>query len=246
MNKYRADLHIHTVLSPCGDLEMSPANIVAEAELKGLDIIGITDHNTTLQCGLVAKLAAERGIFVLQGAEITTKEEVHCLAFFENSDALSIFQEFLDRSLAWIPNAPEIFGHQLQVNEYDEVVYEEQRLLINALSCTLKDAETLVHQLNGLFIPAHVDKKKNSIFSQLGLLPENLMADALELTSKSATGVFISPGNEGVPYTVICSSDAHFPSDIGAATTCFRLGEPTFSEIAMALRNEKGRRVIPA
>jgi 3',5'-nucleoside bisphosphate phosphatase len=82
MKTFRADLHIHTVLSPCGDLDMSPGNIVSEAVNKGLDIIGITDHNTTRHCNLIKRMAEEKGIFVMQGAEITTKEEVHCLAFF--------------------------------------------------------------------------------------------------------------------------------------------------------------------
>jgi len=57
MKTYRADLHIHSVLSPCGDLDMSPVNIVEEASRKGLDIIGITDHNTTRHTGLVKRLA---------------------------------------------------------------------------------------------------------------------------------------------------------------------------------------------
>jgi len=92
MNTYRADLHIHSLLSPCGDLEMSPANIVSEASKMGIDIIGITDHNTTRHCNLISRLAADKGIFVMQGAEITTREEVHCLVFFENTDTLDLLQ----------------------------------------------------------------------------------------------------------------------------------------------------------
>ncbi len=83
MKSFRADLHIHTTLSPCGDLEMHPVNIVSKAAIQGLDIIGITDHNSTRHCALISRLAAEKGIFVMQGAEVTTKEEVHCLVFFE-------------------------------------------------------------------------------------------------------------------------------------------------------------------
>ena len=83
MKKYRADLHIHTVLSPCGDLEMSPVNIVQKAKERSLNILGISDHNSTLHAPLIKKLAAKEGILVLMGAEVTTKEEVHCLCFFE-------------------------------------------------------------------------------------------------------------------------------------------------------------------
>ena len=46
--QFKADMHIHSVLSPCGDIEMSPSAIVAQAKAKGLDIIGLTDHNSTL------------------------------------------------------------------------------------------------------------------------------------------------------------------------------------------------------
>ena len=89
---------------------------------KGLDIIGITDHNTTRHCALISRLAAEKGIFVMQGAEVTTKEEVHCLAFFENTDALNKFQEFLDDNLPDIMNDPEIFGYQVQVDENEMII----------------------------------------------------------------------------------------------------------------------------
>ncbi|MCQ2284884.1 MAG: PHP domain-containing protein, partial [Bacteroidales bacterium] len=44
LNPYKADLHIHTVLSPCGALELSPSNIVRRALERGLDMIAITDH----------------------------------------------------------------------------------------------------------------------------------------------------------------------------------------------------------
>lgn len=46
MKQYLADLHIHTCLSPCGSLEMSPSEIVRRSLAKGLDAIAITDHNT--------------------------------------------------------------------------------------------------------------------------------------------------------------------------------------------------------
>lgn len=48
MKWYKADLHIHSVLSPCGSLDMSPKNIVQSALDKELEIIAITDHNSTL------------------------------------------------------------------------------------------------------------------------------------------------------------------------------------------------------
>ena len=99
MKVFNADLHIHTVLSPCGSLEMSPKAIILAASEKKLDIIGITDHNSTRQCRVVTAEAQKAGITVYCGAEVTSKEEVHCLAFFENFKKLDEFQQFLDKHL---------------------------------------------------------------------------------------------------------------------------------------------------
>jgi PHP family Zn ribbon phosphoesterase len=243
MKNYRADLHIHTTLSPCGDLEMHPVNIVSLAERKGLDIIGITDHNSTRHCALISKLAADKDIFVMQGAEVTTKEEVHCLAFFENTDALNIFQDFLDTSLPDILNLPEAFGYQLQVDENEMVVFEEKRLLVNAINKTLEEVGLFVHSLKGLFIPAHIDKGKNSIYSQLGFIPADLYADALEVSGQSSAGQFAATHPEISRFPLISSSDAHFPENIGMRVTNFYLAEPSFSELSMALKGENGRRI---
>lgn len=244
MKIFRADLHIHTVLSPCGDLDMSPANIVSEAVKKGLDIIGITDHNTTRHCNLISRMAAEKGVFVMQGAEITTKEEVHCLAFFENTDALNLFQEFLDTNLPEILNDSERFGYQVQVDENDMVVYEEKRLLTNAISKSFEEVESFIHSLEGLFIPAHVDRMKNSIYSQLGFLPANMKADALEISRLSSPAKFSITHPEINKYPLIRSSDAHFPDLIGTAFTNFSIKEPAFSEIKLALKEIDGRKII--
>jgi 3',5'-nucleoside bisphosphate phosphatase len=244
MKTFRADLHIHTVLSPCGDLDMSPGNIVSEALKKGLDIIGITDHNTTRHCNLIKRMAEEKGIFVMQGAEITTKEEVHCLTFFENTESLNKLQEFLDNYLPDIINNPAIFGHQVQVDENENIIYEEKKLLINALSKSFKEVELFVHNLGGLFIPAHIDRMKNGIYSQLGFLPENMKADALEISGASSTEKFTALHPEIKEFTLIRSSDAHLPYSIGSNFSCFNIERPSFEEVMMALKGTNGRKVI--
>jgi PHP family Zn ribbon phosphoesterase len=246
MREYRADLHIHTVLSPCGDLSMSPANIVSEAVRKGIDIIGITDHNTTRHCRLISKLAAEKGIFTMTGAEVTTKEEVHCLAFFENTDTLEKFQGFIGNQLPDIKNDPDIFGDQVEVDEDENIIYTETRLLTNATGISLEELEEYIHSNNGLFIPAHINRMKNSIYSQLGFLPGNLKADALEVSWKNNPGGFISSHRELDAYTIITNSDSHYTENIGCAYTIFRMEEPSFGEVRMALagKNERSTRIL--
>ena len=94
MNFYKGDLHIHSVLSPCGDLNMSPVNIIDEALKKGLHLIAITDHNSTRHCELSISLGEEKGLFVIPGCEITSKEEVHCLVFLEDLEIYILLHEF--------------------------------------------------------------------------------------------------------------------------------------------------------
>lgn len=244
MKTFLADLHIHTTLSPCGDLDMHPVRIVEEAHKRGLDIIGITDHNTTLHCPLIARLAAEKGILVLKGAEVNTKEEVHCLAFFETNEKLGIFQDYLNSSLPDISNDPELFGYQVQVDEYEQIVYEESRWLFGALSKPVGELCTFVHSLGGIFIPSHIDRQKNSLYSQLGFLPADLEADALEISRMTAPGIFEKSHPETSRFTIIRSSDAHTPDQIGMATTTFLMEKASFGELREALMGADGRRVI--
>jgi 3',5'-nucleoside bisphosphate phosphatase len=244
MRNILADLHIHTTLSPCGDLDMHPARIVDLASQKGLEIIGITDHNSTRHCALTTELAARKGITVLRGAEVTTREEVHCLAFFENTDALTEFQKFLDDNLPDIQNVAEIFGYQVVCDEAENVIYEEKLLLLSAIQKSLDEVENLVHSLDGLFIPAHIDRNKNSILSQLGFFPEGLNADAIELSRKISRSELAASHPDALNFTIIRSSDAHYPEDIGSAVTQFYISAPSLSEVRMALRGEMGRRVL--
>ncbi|MFN8241922.1 MAG: PHP-associated domain-containing protein [Bacteroidales bacterium] len=245
MRLYRADLHIHTVLSPCGDLCMSPVNIIDEAVRARLDIIGITDHNTTRHCRVVSRLAEKAGIHVMKGAEITTREEIHCLTFFESFDTLDRFQTFIDEHLPDIENVPAIFGDQVQVDENDVIIYTERKLLHNALDIPIEDLEQFVHSLGGLFIPAHVDRQKNSIYSQLGLYPEGLNADAVEISRRTRPDDFLMKHPELQELTIVRNSDAHLHDQIGKAATGFELERASFDEIRQAMRSENGRKVVP-
>lgn len=241
MKPYRADLHIHTILSPCGDLEMSPANIVRKALEQHLDIIAITDHNSTRHCRLVSELASKHGLTVIGGAEVTTKEEVHCLALFPDFRQLDDFQQFLDAHLPDIPNDPGKFGYQVQTDKDENIIYEEPRLLISAIDRGIEDVEQKVHQLSGLFIPAHINRQAFGLISQLGFVPEDLSYDALEISRHISKNDFLNQNPYLEKATFIRNSDAHFIQDVGSPHSIFHLKKPTFDEIRMALKGEKGR-----
>jgi PHP family Zn ribbon phosphoesterase len=244
MNKYRADLHIHTVLSPCGDLEMSPANIITKALEKGLDIIGITDHNTTRHCKLIRKLAEPAGIFVLMGAEVTTREEVHCLTFFENDDQLSEFQLYLEKHLPPIPNNTEKFGYQVVVDEDEQIIDEIEFLLLTALDQSIEQIEHKVHSLGGIFIPAHIDRPSYSIISQLGFIPADLMIDGIEISAHCKIQSVVPLLGKQSERTIIRNSDAHYVETIGKAFSTFEMEHRTFNEVIKALHGILGRKVI--
>ena len=244
MNSFRADIHIHTVLSPCGDLYMSPINIIKKAKEMELDIIGITDHNSTKQCLTVKKLGNEYGIFTLCGAEITTKEEIHSLVYFKNEENLNAFQNYIDEHLPFVENDVNKLGYQLIVDEDENVIVEEERSLYSALDISIDNLADEVHRLNGIFIPAHVNKSKNSIISQLGFVPPTLKADGYEISRHISKEDFLKTNSYLNSYTFISNSDAHAIADVGSVTNTFYMNELSFEEIKRALLKENGREII--
>lgn len=245
MNRFRADLHNHTLLSPCGDIEMTPAHIVEAALTKGYDIIGITDHNSTVQGREIRRIVGGGEPYILCGAEVTTREEVHCLAFADSEDSLDALQNFLEDNLPKIPNDEEMFGYQLAVNESEEVIYEAPWLLISAIDKSMEEVAAFVTSIGGIFIPAHIDKMHNSVISQLGFVPPGLEYDALELSAGCDKERLFgaNPYLRKLRTSYIRSSDAHYPEDMGRAVTFFNMPGRSFGEIRKALRGEDGRSV---
>jgi PHP family Zn ribbon phosphoesterase len=244
MTIVRADMHIHTILSPCGSLEMSPANIVDAACRHQIGIIGITDHNSTRQCDTVRKVAESKGIYVVCGAEINTREEVHCIALFDGEKPLNIFQQWLDSRLPDIPNNPARFGDQVWVDINENIEGEEPRLLISAINASLEETQSMVHSLGGIFIAAHADKSRNSVISQLGFIPDDVAFDAIELSSHTSVEEFLTryPGLAG--HTFITSSDAHYLHQIGTAYTSFEMESVDFISLASCIRKRQGIKCI--
>ncbi len=245
MNPYKADLHNHTVLSPCGDLEMTPKFIIETALRSGYDIIGITDHNTTLQGREIRRVVGDGEPYILCGAEITSKEEAHCLAFVDGEENLDKLQNYLEQHLPKIPNDVDVFGYQLLVNIEEEVLKEEPYLLISAIDQSIGQISAFVHSIGGIFIPAHIDKKQNSIISQLGFIPPDLDFDALEFSKRVNIEEFLLQNKylNKLKSSYIRSSDAHYPQDFCTSTTIFNMENRNFDEFKKALHSEEGRSV---
>ena len=238
---FKADLHIHTVLSPCGDLEMSPTAIVERALARGLDMIAITDHNTTRQVKVAQRIGRQKGLFVLGGVEVTSQEEAHCLCFFETDEQLDRMQAFLDAHLPPIPNDEDRFGYQLIVDENDEIVGEEEYHLLNAIDVDIDGIYDQVHAIGGLFVPAHVNKGTTSLMSQLGFVPPDLRADGLEINRFTTRDEFVRKFAYLKKFAFITDSDAHFIDNVGDVYNVVHMEHRSFDEFARALRGEEGR-----
>ena len=241
LNPYKADLHIHTVLSPCGDLEMSPTAIVERALARGLDMIAISDHNTTRQVKVTQKVGREKGLFVLGGVEVTSQEEAHCLCYFANDGQLDAFQEFLDAHLPPIPNDVDRFGYQLMVDENEEIVGEEEYHLLNAIDVDIDGIYDEVHRIGGLFVPAHINKGTTSLMSQLGFVPPDLRADGLEINFRTTKEEILKKFAYLKRFSFITDSDAHFIDNVGDVYNVIYMEHRTFEEFGKALKGEEGR-----
>lgn len=166
------DFHIHSCLSPCGDTDMTPNNIVNYAKIMGYDVIALTDHNTALNCPAVAKIAEENGITFIPGMELCTSEEVHIIClFYTLEDALN-FSEYVKSTMPPIKNKPSVFGEQLICDENDNVIGQEEILLVTASGISTEKVVKKVAEYNGICYPAHIDRSSFSILSNLGTIDE--------------------------------------------------------------------------
>ena len=229
-------MHIHTCLSPCADLEMSPRNIVGEAKRKGLHMIGICDHNSAENVPAVEKTAAREGITVIGGMEVTSREEVHILALFSCAESLLSLQAIVHEHLHGT-NDEKLYGEQVIVSEEDEVLGFSDKLLIGATDLSLERLVDLIHELDGLAIAAHVDREGFGLIGQLGFIPEGLPLDALELADP-AKRECVPPG---VRLPFITSSDAHRLEDVGRRSTTFLMEAANTAEIRRCLSGAEGR-----
>lgn len=240
MKVFRADLHVHTVLSPCAELEMLPPLIISEAIKHGINLIAITDHNASANIHAVQKAALGKEITVLPGMELQTKEEVHVLCLFDTLDQIREFQDFVDLKLPLIKNRPDFFGEQLVVDENGDFIRKEERLLSTSAAISINEAYKLVNEIGGILIPAHINRKANGLLEVLGFVPDDIPFPALELSRHLSPTAAKEKFPQINPFELIQNGDVHRLSEfIGA--TIFNLENPSINEIRLALRNENNR-----
>jgi PHP family Zn ribbon phosphoesterase len=238
--RIRADLHVHTVLSPCAEVEMIPPLIVREALDLGINLIAITDHNSSANIESVQKAAKNTSLIILPGMELQTREEVHVLCLFDTLEQIKSLQEIVDASMPEMMNDIEHFGEQFVVDETGDFIRREERLLITSSDLTLTEAYHKVTGLGGWLVPAHVNRKTNGLLSILGFVPVDIPIDTLEISShlKPAEAYDKFPQIRG--YPLLQDGDVHLLGDF-AGTNEFFVNEVTIQELRMAVHQQEGR-----
>lgn len=216
------DLHVHSCLSPCADDDMTPNNLVNMAWLQGIQVLAVTDHNSTMNLPACMGVAKARGIALLPGIEVTTREDVHCLCYFRSLMQAMAFGEALYAHLGETLNVPRVFGNQWVLDGQDTLISQEPRWLVQATDLSLDALVRLAGDMNGLAVPAHINRGANGLLVALGMLPENTRFAALELSPSAPMPTVDLQG-----YTTLLSSDAHRLEAIGPPPCTLELPEPS-------------------
>lgn len=219
---------------------MIPPLIVETAIERGIGVVAITDHNATANIQAVQRASWGTELIVLPGMELQTLEEVHVVCLFDSLEQSLTFQGMVDGVLPEIPNNVDFFGEQFVVDETGEFIRREERLLLTSTEWTLRQAWEAVHGLGGLMIPAHVNRKANGLIAILGLVPDDVPIEMLEIslhtTPEQAYQDF--PVIRG--YPLIQNGDAHFLDDIRGLNE-LSVEDITVDEIRRAVLGIDGR-----
>ena len=243
MKRWYYDLHLHSCLSPCGDDDSTPNNIAGMASLCELDIVALTDHNTSKNCPAFFKAAQKYGIIPIAGMELTTSEDVHIVCLFEKLEDAMKFDDYVQNHRFLIKNRPEIFGNQTVLDEEDRPIFEVTELLTSATHISVEDAVTVVSSFGGVCYPAHIDREANGIIAVLGTIPPDSEFKIYELRDSENIDAYNQ--KYGIDKSrFIISSDAHRLTDMRDKESFFLLpdgdgtDESVRKEIFKHLRGE--------
>ena len=221
------DFHLHSCLSPCGDNEMTPYNIVNMAKFLGFDMIALTDHNSSLNCESAVKAGRAAGITVVPGMELCTVEEAHVVCLFPTVEDAMGFHSYVQEHTMHIDNQPEIFGHQFLMNETDQILGEEPSLLINSANISINSVMALTAQYHGAAFPAHIDRPAYSIVASLGVVPEEAGFSAVEISYDGDIALIQKNNPEINDKILLQNSDVHYLEHMRDPFPWLELEEPS-------------------
>lgn len=250
LNEFYADLHIHIgrtssgrAVKITGSKTLTLARILETASArKGLDIIGIIDCHSPevieemvrmIEHGELQELK-EGGLrfqetTLIPGSEIEIYDQhcqgpIHVLAYFPTLELMKQFSEWMSQ-------------HMKNIHLSSQRIY-----------CDGQTLQQKVHELGGIFIPAHVFTPFKSLFGKgvrrsLTEVFDPHLIDGIELGLSSDTNM-VRHIKELQAYTFVSNSDAHSLGKLAREYQKLRLAEANFTELKMALHEQEGRAVI--
>jgi PHP family Zn ribbon phosphoesterase len=227
MGVYRIDLHNHSSLSPCAEDDLSPFLLAIEAKEKGIDILGLSDHNSTDNLKAFAEACRIVDIVPFFGIEVTTIEEVHVLVLFDRLAPALAFGSWVNAHLPYYPNNEKLFGRQLIYDEEGDQTAEVKQMLATATTLSFEGVVDKALGEGALVIPAHIDRGSQSVLSNLGFLPE-LPYSAIEVVKPSSEF-------EQLGYPVLTGSDAHRFEEVGIRSCLIELPDCSAEALIAAL-----------
>ena len=204
------DFHIHSCLSPCADMEMTPNNIVNMSLLNGLNMIAITDHNSCKNCRAVVEAGKRAGLLVVPGMEICTNEEVHVVCLFENIECAEEFSKYVYSNMMLIEHRPDIFGEQVVLDLYDNEINKEPYYLLGATNISVNEILNITNEYNGTSFPAHIDRDSYSVISSLGDIPCESGFRTVEIADARKKDKLKSLYSSLKDMNVLMNSDSHY------------------------------------
>lgn len=242
MEKVKSDLHLHSVLSPCADLLITPGEIVKIAKEKNIKILALTDHNSAENAEVFEYYCSKNNILFIPAMEVETREEIHILCYFPDLETLDKWQQIVYESLPAEKNDEDFFGPQIKCNCNDEYIAKVEQMLAGAVDLGLEETVNKVLDLGGIVVPSHLDRK-NSIISQLGFIPPDLNLKTVEISKNISLKNALEKYPQLSNYQIIKNSDSHYLKDIKAYHYLY-LKDLNFVEFKKALKMVDGRKVI--
>lgn len=204
------DFHLHSCLSPCGDNDMTPYNLVNMAKILGYDIIALTDHNTCQNCPAAIEAGKAAGITVVPGMELCTCEEVHAVCLFSDLDSALKFSDYVLSTMPPINNRPDIFGDQFIMDSEDKIIGKQEKLLTAASGISVSGICSLIKEYGGACYPAHIDRSSYSVLSNLGMITPDMGFAAVEMTDEADRTEYKKKHPIINTMKILSGSDAHY------------------------------------
>ena len=250
-----ADLHVHIGRSEAGKpikitaaKTLNFANIAKEcAERKGIQVVGIIDCASPYVIEDIENFLKTGEAYELKDGGIIYKDKVCILlgSEVETSERGRNGKCGSAHNICFFP-------HLKDIKEFsNEMSYHIKNITLSTQRSDISgyDLIDIVEKYNGILIPAHVftpfksyygnctdrlqdifKEKYDKIFAiELGLSADTFLADTIsELENK----------------TFVTNSDAHSLPKIAREYNKMQVEDISFKEVVMALKNEKGRKVI--